>query len=481
MLRRVSFFCLLVTLGGRVDASSSLLTEELGRWLETYAAPELIDVLSNHPRFKGETIRFVTMKEGKPTDNSDKLTQAVQQFLTQRLLRDGNIRLAWLNHRPSCRAPRQIPYLLGLEVSRRGTREHRVSIAMVDVEEAVWVSGIGLSWAGRLTHDERRALKTPVSDTYRGSIASPLPVTDTAEIVRILKERMGCSLKGGLEGTVYVTSSEIRELTGLIHALDNELSITPIAALTNNQADADWLMFATVEPVGNGSYELIISLQPMEGSKEDRKGGKESAQRVASVFITGIKPTEPSVTPTQDQQSPAELTSPIITHSAPPLRYHKLLTTLSMEPSSRAGICDVRRAGTNACVEVGFELLESAYLLVFRTAFQTEGFQVTPTSCKGRIQGSAAGPHRYRLRVLPTARPVNRPDAGIYVLATKDKSVAATFSRHLRRAPGACEGFSRESLESWVERFQLLLHKHGESMQWRALHMRREPAGIVAI
>ncbi len=477
MLRRVSFFCLLVTLGGHVDASSSLLTGELGRWLETYAAPELVDVLSNHPRFKGETIRFVTMKEGKPTDNSDKLTQAVQQFLTQRLLRDGNIRLAWLNHRPSCRAPRQIPYLLGLEVSRRGTREHRVSIAMVDVEEAVWVSGIGLSWAGRLTHDERRALKAPVSEAYRGSIASPLPVTDTAEIVRILKERMGCSLKGGLEGTVYVTSSEIRELTGLIRALDNELSITPIATLTSNQTDADWLMFATVEPVGNGSYELIISMQPTEGSKEDPKDGKESAQRVASVFITGIKPTEPSATPTQDEPLPAELTSPIITHSAQPLRQHKLLTTLSMEPSSRAGICDVRRARANACVEVGFELLEPAYLLVFRT----NSVQVTPTSCNGRIQGSDAGPHRYRLRVPPTTRPVNRPDAGIYVLATRDQSVAETFSRHLRRAPGACEGFSRETLRSWVERFQALLHKHGESMQWRALHMRHEPAGIVAI
>ena len=152
-----------------------------------------------------------------------------------------------------------------------------------------------------------------------------------------------------------------------------------------------------------------------------------------------------------------------------------------MKPSSRAGICGVHLARANACVEVGFELLEPAYLLVFRTAFQTEGSRVTPTSCKSRVQGSVAGPHRYRLRVLPTARPVDRPDAGIYVLATKDQSIAATFSRHLRRAPGACEGFSRESLGSWVERFQALLHKHGESMQWRALHMRHEPAGIVAI
>ena len=58
MLLRISLVCLLLTLGDAVDASSSLLTGELGRWLETTAAPELVDVLSKHPRFKGETIRF---------------------------------------------------------------------------------------------------------------------------------------------------------------------------------------------------------------------------------------------------------------------------------------------------------------------------------------------------------------------------------------------------------------------------------------
>ncbi|MCZ6619419.1 MAG: hypothetical protein O7E57_14955, partial [Gammaproteobacteria bacterium] len=440
MLLRVSLVCLLVTLGDAVDASSSLLTGELGRWLDTTAAPELVDVLSKHPRFKGETIRFVSMREGKPTDNSDRLTLAIQRFLTQRLLRDGNIRLAWSNHHPSCRVPRKIPYLLGIEVSRRGTREHRVNIAMVDVQEAVWVSGIGLSWAGRFTNDERHALDVPVNEAYRGSITSPLPVRDTAAVVGILKERMGCSLKGGLEGTVYVSSSEIHELTGLIHALENELTITPIAILTNNQSKADWLMVANVEPVGNGSFELIILLQP---SGEAAGETTQNAQRVASVFVTGLAMT-------QNETTPAKPPAPIIAHPTEPPTQHNLLTTLSMQASSRSGICDVGRTRTPACVEVGFELLEPAYLLVFRT----DGSKLTPTSCNRRIPESKPGPRRYRLRVSPTTRPANRPDAGIYVLATKNQAIAVAFSRHLRSAPEACEGLNRGSLESWVERFQ---------------------------
>ena len=475
MLLRVSLVCLLIGFGGRVEASDALLTGELGRWLETNAAPELIDTLSNHPRFKGETIRFVAMRDGKPTDNSDELTQAVQQFLTQRLLQGGNIRLAWLNHRPSCRAPRKIPYLLGLEVSRRGTRNHRMNIAMVDVEEAVWVSGIGLSWSGRLTKDERRALKIPVNEAYRGSIASPLPVSESGEIVTLLKERIACSLNGGLEGSVFVTSPGIRELKPLVLALDNELSLTPIAELTGNRSEAEWLMVATAEPVGNGSFELIIGLQPRESFDENPTGETANTQRVASVFVSGIQATTRN---TSDPDKPAAVqpVPPTITHRTGSIEHHKLLSTLSMEPSARSGICNVRRARANACIEVEFALFEPAYLLVFRT----NGSQVDPTSCKRHIETSDDGPRRYRLRVPPTTHPANRPDAGFYVLATKDQAIAADFSRHLRHAPGACDS-STGSLDNWVRQFQALLHEHGESVQWRAMHMRHGSAGIVTI
>ena len=49
-------------------AEERLLTGALGRWLSDSAAPELAEALGRHPRFKGEVIRIVAMRNGKPDD-----------------------------------------------------------------------------------------------------------------------------------------------------------------------------------------------------------------------------------------------------------------------------------------------------------------------------------------------------------------------------------------------------------------------------
>ena len=65
-------------------ADSGLLNGSLGRWLDTEVLPDLGRTLGEHPRFKGETIKLVSLTAGQPTDRASRLHEAVEAHLTQR-------------------------------------------------------------------------------------------------------------------------------------------------------------------------------------------------------------------------------------------------------------------------------------------------------------------------------------------------------------------------------------------------------------
>ena len=138
-------------------ADTGLLNAALGRWIETEAAPALAESIAKHPRFQGETVRVVSMRDGRPLDRGSRLHQAVEQHLTQRLLQYPGVRIAWNDNEQPCGTPQPVAYLLGIELERDGSQQHKVNIGMIDVSESVWVSGVSLSWAGRLSAAERTA------------------------------------------------------------------------------------------------------------------------------------------------------------------------------------------------------------------------------------------------------------------------------------------------------------------------------------
>ena len=442
-------------------SADALLAGSLGQWLEQSAAPELTDILSNHPKFKGETIRIVPMRDGKPADGSDQLNHAMQQFLTHRLLRDGNIRIAWSNREMHCGVPREIPYLLGLEVSKKSYQEHRVSIAMVDVEEAIWVSGIGLRWEGRLSSSERRALQQPVLQPDNGSIARPLAVREADKIAELLEARMRCNLQTGIDGSVFFDASSQTEINRVIRSLERELALTPLAPVTNRRQDADWIMHALSEPAGGGASELIVTLKP--------NAENVAIQRVASVFVTGLVVADdaPDTNPSNQRR--------LVEAS---FAEQDLLTALTFHPSPQAGICGTARARANTCIEVQFQLLDPAYLVVFRTS----GNSVNALNCTTTQKQFARGTRRYRMRVPPTGLPSNRPDAGIYALATQSSRIANVLAKHVRKAPGACRSSTEgNSYAEWLADFRTLIIDHEDVVDWQVLHMRHDPSGLAAI
>lgn len=448
---RMAARLLLVILPALASAASGgeLLGGSLGKWLDETAAPELAETLSRHPKFKGETVRFVPMLDGRADSAGNRLVQAVEQRLTRHLIRADGVRIAWQRDVGPCSAPEEIPYLLGIEVQKRGPDAYHLNIAMVDVDEGVWVSGVSLAWKGRLLAVEQAALATRINGGAPGSMESPLPLSESDAIGELLLEGLSCAIPAGLDGSLYVAMPAQTEYSSVSQTLARQLTIRPLAAVTIDRAQASWEMALSARPLGNGTDELVATLRDLR-----REG---AVQQIASVMVSRPRNDWPD--------------------SATPLGMpNTLLSGLSYEMARSRGVCQAS-AGHGGCVEVSFDLLRPAYLLVVSSRDERLESQV----CGRSLRISEPGSRRYRLAVPASAAAPGRPEAGVYVLAVEKRSVAHRIAQQINIAPGACPGSVREPAGPWLQGLSRLLAEYGHEVDWRAAHFRNGPGGITRI
>ncbi|NIP15192.1 MAG: hypothetical protein GWM88_10920 [Pseudomonadales bacterium] len=434
---------------GAAASGGELLGGSLGRWLDETAGPELAETLARHPKFKGETVRFVPMLNGRTESAGNRLVQAVEQRLTGHLIRAEGVRIAWARDPQPCAAPEDVPYLVGIEIHKRGSDSYHLNIAMVDVDEGVWVNGVSLAWKGRLLAAERAALATRVNGGPPGSMENPLALGDSRVIGELMLEGLGCAIPAGLDGSLYVAMPADSALSGVAQALTRQLSVRPLAAVTIDRAQASWEMALTARPLGNGADELVATLSDLRRD--------DSFQQIASVVISRPRSSRP------------EAATPLGMPAA-------LLSGLSHEMARSRGVCQ-SSAGPGGCVEVSFDLLRPAYLLVVSSRDERLESQV----CGRSLRIAQPGPRRYRLRVPSAPGAPGRPDAGIYVLAVEKRSVAHRIARQINAGPGACPGGVRESAGAWLQAFSRLLTEYRNDVDWRAAHFHGGPGGITRI
>lgn len=469
MRRLVHSAVVAVALGFAGVAAAQLpLDGELGRWLDRIA-PELAETLARHPRFQGETLRLVVLTPGDPGGRSNVLAEAVGHRLRQRLLAVEGVRLAAEPSQRGCEPPRRIDYLLRVDLTPLGSREARVQVAVVDLAESLWVGGISHDWQGALTTAERKALGTSVSRAEPGSAGSPIPLADADAVAAALKADLLCTLPHGLDGTLHVTVPQPSELSRVALALQSALRYEPLAALTADASDAAWLLeLAPRLPGGEaGELELVLT---------DASGGQR--QSVGSVFVLGpVLASRPSPRPPAAEPS----SPPVPAAPAPPVDVASaLLSGLEMRPAPPEGACDGRQARINTCVDVTFELLQPAYLFVL----QTRGNALAHAPCAARLERAEPGAHRLRLRVPPggyAEDPGSGPDAGVYVLAVTDRGAARQLREVLGAAPGVCGRGGGLEVADWLAGLERVIGRYPNRVQWRALQVAHDTAGIVAL
>lgn len=454
-------------------AESALLSASLGRWIDSEAAPGLAETLANHPRFRGETIKVVSMRAGRTLEAASRLHQAVEQRLTQQLLQYPGVRIVWNESLQPCGTPQPVTYLLGVELERDGSSSHKANIGMIDVSESLWVSGVNLSWQGRLTSAERGAFQRAVEALPRGTIDSPMAVTDSRRIAELMEQSLRCALPDGLQGPLYLTPPAPGAVAQISGQLRTQLARTPFAAVTRAAEEAQWKLSLQSEASGASTHQLQLLLEDT---------GTRITQQVAAVYVVGLD-APARVPPSGGAQQ--QVGQSAVTHPAsPPPTQHgthaegQILSVMRINEAEPVGVCrDVRdrrnQSARAVCVEVSFELLQPAYLFVFATRDR----RLDGLSCDLWRDRSDQGERRYRVQI-PEADGQDRAAVGLYAIASGRRDLATKLDRHLRAAEGMCGGSKTTDLNRWLAELDRLIADQPEDIHWQAIQLADSPAGV---
>ena len=132
------------------------LSGELGTWLRSNAGPALADLMKREPRFIGESIDIVALKQGQPTSIDTALTNDISEEVRQILLAKPGIRMPL----KSCE-PGRANVVVGIRIDRLDRHRHRVMLALLDLEENIWINQSPQVWTGKLTTRQYRLHSQP--------------------------------------------------------------------------------------------------------------------------------------------------------------------------------------------------------------------------------------------------------------------------------------------------------------------------------
>jgi hypothetical protein len=426
--------------------AARVINGALGIWLQEEASPRLSDLLTNHPRFKGERIKIMGMDDGHPMAANNQLTDQIKEQLTHDLLATANVQIVFDDYNRCMPVP--VSTILGIEVTRHNSQEYRVTLAMVDREEGIWLNGTNLSWRGRLTIQQRRDLHATTQSHAKQDVYSS---QQTTEIADALFDQLRC--QRNIIAPVYFNPTE----DGITRRVSRRLRerFSSQSQVTGNKRAAASIVYLKFPETSNSIRELSLEL----ATADDQL----STHRIAEVAVTHI-PTVADSPVTESTRTP--------TISTQDYRQGRYLSALHYQDSrTRKGICKYQKRG---CVLVDYDLSRSAYVVMFSTS----AGEPLPLGCESPTLRQP-GKHQFRLKV-PISEIPNRPSVGFYALAFKDRSSARAVHRELIRGSATCSN-RPTPVDEWASSFSRILSQYREQTEWRALHLSRDTNGVMTL
>lgn len=202
------------------------LSGELGRWIKSNAGPELARLIQEEPRFIGEAIDIIALRDGHPAAVDDGLTESIREALRHLLLNQSGIRMP-LQTTNQCQATRT-HIVLGISIDQQDAYQHRVQLALLDLDENMWINQSSQVWLGRLSRQQDRLLGTFVSPDD-----DVFDQDNAAAIASMIDEKVRCGMP--LPQPVYIETENPHWQKAVESLLEKHLDITrdPIEAASS--------------------------------------------------------------------------------------------------------------------------------------------------------------------------------------------------------------------------------------------------------
>lgn len=452
----------------------------LDAWIVREATPSFAETLSQHPRFRDETIRIAVMTGDEFVLHTDALSASLRNAVHSRLLRVPGLTLVLQDSPQDCRAAAD-GYYLGLELTRNGRSRAQAQLRLYDIVERKWVSGFTSQWRGELsTAQQRLAARPDVSENARGLRVLPFESGQSDLLAAYLARDLACELsrRGDDELVVQPARHGAAGLVAGNLAGDHGIAVA---------ADGALLLDTRIHEVGDGLYQVWAILTPQDDA-DGRTLAASAYARAPLLQKPVTAKTEPASAPPVRTVSPPQPAVPAsvrsaprrVAQSAPLLRKVQIVTAPKHRacPGARQRGDGIAR-GTDAvispddCFAVEFDAHPEANVFIVGLTADKALVRLYPSSCSpGGLRRGELAARRYPAdgsigwdRRLGTET--------IFVIAARDRAAAGHIERLVRDLPAPCSSQAkRAGTNEWLDRLDDVA---GRDVTVQTLRIRHAP------
>ncbi len=494
--------CAATLVGAQASAAS------LATWNEQELAPYLASQLTEHPRFKGETVVFVALKDGAPAPVSNALVLALRDSLVDSLIELPGITIGWQpGHATAARDAQTINcqrddthYYIGLEATQLVDGQHRITLRVLDAEDRSWVAGTGKAWQGRLTRAQAKAFEQAMTDEYfRGSREVPFTAGQADMLAARLAHDLTCELMRQVAGEYViaaeqgVTEATTTPMAGALELVRNNLSGNPALQITADAAAANARLEGKAHAISGDLHQYWVTLTPT--------GNAAALPAVSASAYLRLPNTRRPIVASSSTSTPTPMPIPVSTRPASqiPARYGSsgLIAPLSILEPRRQRSCfrygSSRRKQPLVTADHSVARGE-CFLLQTRTVGDASVFLLNFQVIHGLV--SVSGPRcgssspwisaRAGQTLQFPAANDSRPSASawqgrpgiesFYALAVSDRNAARELAALISQLPSRCtlsatRGLTGPALQAWLGELRNITERWPYALDWQAVRI----------
>ena len=439
-----------------------------------------------HPRFKGETVMFVVLRDNAPAPVSNALSLSLRDRLLDAAVDTRGVSIGWQQGRQSdtelessdCTRD-NVHYYIGVEITQNLDSSYSVGVRALDLEDRNWVTGFGRSWRGKLSAIQRQAMRqVRIDETFIGAREVPFNVTQTDLLAAHLAHELGCRLLRGREEDYVVSTTAPaggeNGLQGAVQLVSNNLANREALQLTGDPENANADLQGKAHLIDGQLYQYWVTITP-----RDPDGDLTALSTSAYIELPWRIEA-----PVPKAAVPAS--------SAPAHSVSSMPAKISIPNSGAEALLEPLRIGERG--NERFALLQSTAksdVIVFFLVHQANHglVRLGGGDCRQRTKARVARSNEPLAFRIPAALHSNvkttetydwfvEPDVDTYyALAVSDSKVARRIANHvdalpLRCTPSIRRGLEGQALRAWLEEFAMIAADAAQHIDWRGVRVR---------
>ena len=505
MMYRV-LMLLAVLVAQAIPATAESREKDLDRWMEQDLIPHVTKQLLNHPRFKGETVMFVVLRDNVPAPVSNALAISLRDRLLDAAVNTPGVSVGWQQGRSSklpdsqaidCTRD-QVHYYIGIELSQELDGSYTVAVRALDLEDRNWVTGFGKSWQGQLGTIHRQAMRQRrIDTTFEGSRDVPFSLAQTDLLAAQLAHDLSCSLLQQSNGEYVVATSPVGQADGdlgaTIELVSNNLASHNAVELAARVEQANATLRGKAHQIDGPLYQYWLTVTPAADSE------LSALSSSAYILLPGVVADNGGASDPRPEVPPAAATAPEkpvpmkASVSIPNAGQDAFLGPLSITRAASLADCGRRNSAAYTPTRRACSLLQArpqSDAIVFFLEHQAHHglVRLGGYECRERTVAriaSSGQPLRFPIAqtivgngAIETYEWFVQPDIDTYyAVALTDARAARSLANHLDRLPIRCSeamrpGLTGAALQEWLDEFATLAAHSSRHFDWRGLQVK---------